>query len=471
MKVLSFFNTVINYIGSIYPEAEELRRIIFLFLGFMSFHTGIYFVIGFFFTRKFKETENFHKYAILIAARNEEAVIGNLLESIKRQDYPKEYLTVFVVADNCDDKTADISRENGAVCYERFDDKHRTKGYALQFLFENIKRDYGIENFEGYFIFDADNLLNSDYITRMNEAFDSGEKIITSYRNSKNFDENWVASTYAIHWLRSIRQNHRARSVLRLATNIQGTGFLFANELVRDGWKYTSLTEDRAFTADAVTLGYPITYCDAAMFYDEQPTSIRVALRQRLRWSKGHLQAFFETGPTLFKNIFRGCGKIKGTKLSKMQLFAEGIRARWASYDTLAQVFPKAVVRLFVWLLVSVFIKFCSCYSLGISVAAKTTATVFALNIINRLRKHICTMPVAIYVLFTERKRIKKIPIRKKILCILTWPVFDAIKRWTTYIAIFKRVEWKPIPHKSTVTIEQLDKTAINAKENFYEKA
>ena len=86
----------------------------------------------------------------------------------------------------------------------------------------------------------------------MNDAFDSGEKIITSYRNTKNFDENWIASTYALHWIRSIRTNHRARSVLRLATNIQGTGFLFSNEIVQDGWHYTSLTEDRALTADAV---------------------------------------------------------------------------------------------------------------------------------------------------------------------------------------------------------------------------
>ena len=63
----------------------------------------------------------------------------------------------------------------------------------------------------------------------MNDAFDAGEKIITSYRNTKNFDECWIASTYALHWLRSIRANHRARSVLRLATNIQGTGFLFSS--------------------------------------------------------------------------------------------------------------------------------------------------------------------------------------------------------------------------------------------------
>lgn len=75
----------------------------------------------------------------------------------------------------------------------KFDDKHRTKGYALEFLLDRIEEDYGRMSFEGYFIFDADNLLKKDYITKMNDAFDSGEKIITSYRNTKNFDENWIA--------------------------------------------------------------------------------------------------------------------------------------------------------------------------------------------------------------------------------------------------------------------------------------
>ena len=231
--------SIMEFLGSLYGSANEIRNIVIWILGLLTIHSSLYWWIGFFFTRKFKTTQNLHKYAICIAARNEEKVIGNLIDSINEQDYPRNLITIFVVADNCTDSTAKIVREKGAICYERFHDTNKTKGFALQFLFENIRKDYGIEAFEGYFVFDADNLLAKDYISRMNEAFDEGEKIITSYRNTKNFDENWVASSYAIHWLRSIRKNHRTRSFLRVATNVQGNGFLFANELVKDGWKYT----------------------------------------------------------------------------------------------------------------------------------------------------------------------------------------------------------------------------------------
>lgn len=285
-----FKNEILKFI-------EKLTPLMYWFWSFYS-------LISLFMTRRFPKAKNNHKYAIMIAARNESAVIGNLIDSINKQDYPNDLVTVFVVADNCDDNTAEIARQHGAVCYERQDPDHRTKGFALQFLVENIRRDYGIESFEAYFIFDADNLLKKDYITRMNEAFDSGEKIVTSYRNTKNFGDNWIAASYGIHWLRTVRNEHRARSVLNLATRIQGTGFMFASEIIKDGWNYTSFTEDRAFAADSVVNGYRISYCDAAEFYDEQPTSLKIAMRQRIRWGKGHLQAFVESGPKLFKHIF-----------------------------------------------------------------------------------------------------------------------------------------------------------------------
>lgn len=487
-------DTIIKGIGSNYELFKNINNILGLILSIIVIHRAFYFVIGMFFTRKFKPAKKKQKYAIVIAARNEENVIGNLLDSIKKQDYPKDLITTFVVADNCTDKTAQVVRDKGAICYERFNDKEKTKGYALEYLFDQIEKDYGRMSFEGYFVFDADNLLEKNFISKMNDAFDSGLKIITSYRNTKNFDENWLASTYALHWLRSIRTNHRARSVLHLATNIQGTGFLMASEIVKDGWHYTSLTEDRALTADAVAQGYEISYQDEAMFFDEQPISLKVALRQRLRWSKGHLQAFAETGPYLFLNIFLGKRYLKtkwqdNSKKQKQPLskrIIESIRHRFASFDTLVQLTPISFINLLRFILVSVLIYSCSLYSNGISNMtlfsgsvwlAKVLRNLFDIRIniepginallmgfvltiwyrlLYRIGSYFTNIWMAVYLFIVEDARIKKISFWKKVEFCLTWPIFDIIGRYTTYIAIFKKVEWKPIPHQSKITIDDL---------------
>ena len=125
---------IINTIGGFYSLGNKINSILGLILSVIVIHSAFYFVIGMFFTRKFKPAKKKHKYGILIAARNEEKVIGNLIDSINKQDYPKDLYKVFVVADNCTDNTASIARKHGAVVYEREDNEHRTKGFALQFL-------------------------------------------------------------------------------------------------------------------------------------------------------------------------------------------------------------------------------------------------------------------------------------------------------------------------------------------------
>ena len=485
----SFFDSIIKTIGNWYQSGIDIQWWCYRILAILTIYKTFYLIIGTFFTRIFPKAKKNHKYAIVIAARNEEKVIGNLLDSIKKQDYPRKLITTFVVCDNCTDNTFKVAKKHGAICYERHDLNHKTKGFALEYLFKCIEKDYKISSFEGYFVFDADNLLSEDYITRMNEAFDAGEKIITSYRNTKNFDENWISANYALHWLRSIRTGHRARSVLRLATNIQGTGFLFANELVRNGWKYTSLTEDRAFTADAVKEGYRISYNDKAVFYDEQPISLKIALRQRLRWSKGHLQAFIETGPGLFLNIFFGKmfrknkQNVKGNIILKI---IESIRHRFASFDVLMLMLPSSVVYFLLWFIFSCFLFANNSYINGINginlfnggtilgsvVRSFTDIYLFVpegvaalllgfyvtiwLRIFYLIGRYIENMWMAIYLFFIENKRIKKISFWKKIIYVLTWPIFDIIGKYTMYIAIFKKVEWKEIPHESKITIDDI---------------
>ena len=147
------------------------------------------------------------------SARNEAAVIGDLLASLRAQTYPRELLTVYVLADNCTDDTARIAREGGAVVYERFNRQQVGKGYALQTLLTHIARDVPA-GYDGYFVFDADNLLSPDYIEQMNRTFSAGHDIITSYRASKNYGDNWISAGYALWFLRESRYLNHARSLL-----------------------------------------------------------------------------------------------------------------------------------------------------------------------------------------------------------------------------------------------------------------
>ncbi len=440
--------------------------------------------MGVFFTCKFKAAKKNHKFAILVAARNEEAVIGNLIDSIKKQDYPEELVDIFVVADNCTDSTAATARSLGAVCYEREDTERRTKGFALQYLVECIRRDYGIESYEGYFIFDADNLLKSDYITRMNESFDAGEKIITSYRNTKNFSDNWIAASYGVHWLRTIRNEHRARSVFHLATRIQGTGFLFANELIRDGWNYTGLTEDRAFCADAVAQGYKISYNNNAEFYDEQPISIKIAMRQRIRWAKGHLQALAETGPQLLWHIFYTGGAANREEKYKnapwYKKLINNIRLRFMSFDMLTVVFPRSLASVFKrWIvyILRVVLIFGGTITITENYGPdflKLILKLFAVNVSADgisgalwlllftfgwiISGYIEGIITAAYIYIIEHKRIMPIKWYKKIWYCLTFPIFDQIGKISMCIALFTKVEWKPIPHNASVNISDIEK-------------
>ncbi len=452
---------IVAVLNAIWTVVSTISKIISKTLWYKN----IFKYVGVVATRKFKPAKQYHKYAIIVAARNERTVIGNLIDSIKRQNYPEDMLDIFVVADNCTDDTAAIAREMGAICYERFDNEHRTKGYALQYLVECIRRDYGIDAYEGYILFDADNLLAPDYLEQMNNAFDAGEKIITSYRNTKNFNDNWIAASYGVHWLRTVRNEHRPRSLFHLATRIQGTGFLFAHELIKDGWNWVSLTEDRAFCADAVAKGYKISYNHDAIFYDEQPVSIKIAMRQRIRWAKGHLQAFFEIGPKLFGHIFftGGVASVheKG-KVSFWKRLFNNLRLRFMSLDILSNVYPRALFTFFkriIYLIVKISVILI--LAPNVNKIGATVLTVLWWTGETYLK----TILVALYVYIIEHKRIQKIGFFKTIWFALTFPIFDLMGKLSLIIAMFMKVEWKPIPHDSDIKITDLTEKAENKKE------
>ena len=124
-------------------------------------------------TVRLPEAKRLHSYAFVIAAHNEEAVIGNLVESIFAQDYPRELMDVFVVCDACTDDTHAVAEAAGATVWDRNDLARRGKSWALDYAFDRILNDYD-GAYEAFVVMDADNLVAPDYLSVMNRAFDAG---------------------------------------------------------------------------------------------------------------------------------------------------------------------------------------------------------------------------------------------------------------------------------------------------------
>ena len=143
-------------------------------------------------------TNKKHKFMAIVPAHNEEMVVANLIESLKKQDYPKELLDIYVIADNCTDNTAKVARDAGAIVYERFDETKKTKGYAMQwFLKQKIEEN---ADYDAFCVFDSDNIVMPDFITNMNKKLCQGEEIVQGYRDIKNPTDSWVSAGYAIFY-------------------------------------------------------------------------------------------------------------------------------------------------------------------------------------------------------------------------------------------------------------------------------
>ncbi|MBR3254832.1 MAG: glycosyltransferase family 2 protein [Clostridia bacterium] len=250
-------------------------------------------VIGLCALVKFKEKplliEKDHRFMAIIPAHNEEEVVANLIESLKNQTYNKELYDIYVIADNCTDNTAKVSREAGAIVLERFDETKKTKGYALDwFLQQKIKED---APYDAFFVFDADNIVDKDFIKNMNKKLCQGEDVVQGYRDIKNPTDSWITAGYALFYWTMHKFYHLARYNIGLSPLLNGTGFMVKFDVVKpNGWDTETLTEDIEFSLKRIIAGRKLGWATDAIVYDEQPIGFKQSWSQRSRWTVGHIQ-------------------------------------------------------------------------------------------------------------------------------------------------------------------------------------
>ena len=243
-----------------------------------------------------------HKFMAIIPAHNEEVVIKNLVDSLQAQDYDKNLYDIYVIADNCTDDTAKIAKEAGAIVYKRFDEEHKTKGYALNwFLQQKISEN---ADYDAFCVFDADNIVDKNFLKNMNKKLCQGEDVVQGYRDIKNPTDSWVSSGYAIFYWMMNRFYHLARYNLGLSPLINGTGFMVRFDVIKPtGWNTQTLTEDIEFSLINIAKGRKLGWATDAIVYDEQPVGFTQSWSQRSRWTVGHLQCMKHYTKDLAKGV------------------------------------------------------------------------------------------------------------------------------------------------------------------------
>ncbi len=394
----------------------------------------IYIILFFVRAKKYPVAEKKHRFGIVIPARNESSVIADTVKCILSSKYPKDMFDVYVVADNCTDNTAELARNAGATVFERFDPdpKHHKAGYALKYLFEKIMELHPDHYYEAFIKFDADNLMEPDYISRMNDAFDAGVKCARGYSNSKNIDQNVITGISGLWYIRDCRFASNFRSAIGQGTMLGGAGMMFAAEIIeKHGWDCLTASDDTEFTMRRLNQDKIKTmYVKDAVVYEDQPSTIKDTFKRYKRMS-GALNSLFYT---------------QGIK--SLLLFF--VRWKWTYIDMfLTLMFIPVCVLMCIWLPIyyayvliyhglmgnwEIFWTYLNtiCYSLAIAFVA-----MFILQ--------------ALLAVALEHKRIKA-PVKKLMPAVFLFPFFMIIYAVAITLGVFSRSKWHEVKRNTAVS-------------------
>ncbi|MDP9140317.1 MAG: glycosyltransferase family 2 protein [Pseudomonadota bacterium] len=244
------------------------------------------------------------RFNVIVPAHNEAAVIANCLASLRRLDWPADQWRLLVVADNCDDGTAEIARAGGAHVLERSDPAHRAKGYALRHAFFFSQT---IEWADAAVVIDADTEVSINLLEAFATRIERGADAIQAHYGVLNQTDSWRTGLVSIahgafHGVRS-----RARERLRVSCGLRGNGWCVTMQTLRSvPYRAYSVTEDLEYGIALGLAGYRVEYAGEAAVNAVMESSHVVAGHQRQRWEGGRVRlARLQAGPLLRKAIMQ----------------------------------------------------------------------------------------------------------------------------------------------------------------------
>ncbi len=373
-----------------------------------------------------------HKFLAIIPAHNEEAVVGNLIESLQKQNYPKDKYDICVIADNCTDKTKEVVEKYKVKVFERHEDDptKKTKGEALRLFLNTLLSDPKMD-YDAFFVFDADNIVDKNFIKAMNKHLCQGEEVVQGYRDIKNPTDSWVASGYAIFYWTMNRFYHLARYNAGLSPLINGTGFMVKFDSIRPtGWNTNTLTEDIEFSLKRIIQGKKLGWATDAIVYDEQPVKFKPSWSQRSRWTIGHIQCLQEYTKPLTKAAVH----------NKTLMNFDGLLYMLGSI-------PMFIITILLLVLNAISYLFNG-----------MTTSDFILNILRYLiPTFVLPILIAIVIMVMDKK-----PVKKMWKGLLMYPIFLGSWLLINFKCLFKRdTTWEKIEHVRNVKINDVEDKEI----------
>lgn len=256
-------------------------------LNLLTVYLGITFLFTFKRRKSYPKAAPDTRFAVIIPARNESHVVGNLIAALRAQDYPADKIDIYVAVNNTTDDTEAVSLAAGAkviLC----EGKITNKGQVLHQAFEKLlPMDY-----DAYAVFDADNIPDREFMQRMNDALAAGERVCKGRLKAGNYAESWVSGGYGLYHALMEWAFSYPHTAAGFSSNLVGTAFVAHREVLEQmgGWNTVSICEDTEFAAQATRLGHRVAFVYDALSYDEQVPDFVVSLRQRHRWCYGMIQ-------------------------------------------------------------------------------------------------------------------------------------------------------------------------------------
>jgi len=237
------------------------------------------------------------KFLILIPAYNESTGIINTIDSLKRMNNQSE-TEIFVIADNCDDDTAQIAADCGVEVLVRSDPINQGKGYALEWTMNQ----YNLSEFDAVAVIDADTIVEENMLEVMAGLFSGGADAIQLNYLMTSKKKRGIAY---LQYIASLTENYLfygPRQKLGMAILLRGSGMAIRSSILQEfPWNSHSITEDVDYALKLLRAGKRIDFSALSTVYAGSTESLSQSYAQKKRWASGTFALITENFLQLLK--------------------------------------------------------------------------------------------------------------------------------------------------------------------------